>query len=282
MVNIAKLWREFSKSRTAIAGLIIIIAFSIVALAAPIIAPYNPKAKVGDKFTPPNSKYLLGTDNMGRDVFSWIIYGTRISLLVGILAALLGTIIGTVVGLVSGYYGGLLDVLLMRVSDVFLTIPFIPLAMLFAMYFGPNIWNVIFLLGFMTWPGAARQIRSQVLYLREAVFIEAARAIGADSKRIIFSHLLPNVVGVIVANIVTRVVGAILAEAGLSFVGVSDPTNVSWGLLINYGMRSAALYYGAWWTLVPPGACIALLSVSFSLLGNGIFHVVNPRLKAQT
>lgn len=277
-----KAWKMFSRSKLGIVGLIIILIFVFIAVAAPIIAPYDPRASfVAPAFTSPNSKHLLGTDDVGRDVFSQIIYGTRISLMVGLLAAAVGTFLGTIVGLVSGYFGGLIDDLLMRITDIFLIIPFIPLAILFALYFGPNIWNIILLFGFFGWPPVARQVRSLTLSLREALFVEAARAIGASNQRIIFRHILPNVTGIIIANVVWRTVFAILAEAGLAFLGASDPRNISWGMMIFYAMRSGAIFYGAWWTYIPAGFCVAILACGFAFLGHGITLILNPRLRGR-
>lgn len=277
---IAQAWNQISKSKMGVIGLIIILIFMIIAVAAPLISPYDPKASfLSPRFSPPSSKHLLGTDNNGRDVLSQLIYGTRISLIVGIFAATLGTLLGTIIGLVSGYYGGVLDDFLMRLTDIFLTLPFIPLAMIFALYFGPSIWTIIMLFGFLTWPPTARQIRSQILSLKEALFVEAARAIGASNSRIIFVHLLPQVSGLIIANVISRVVSAVLAEAGLALVGASDPTNISWGMMMYFAVKSAALYYGAWWTIVPPGLCLALLACGFSFLGHGLTLIINPRLR---
>ncbi|MEM1562758.1 MAG: ABC transporter permease, partial [Candidatus Bathyarchaeia archaeon] len=256
--------------------------FVFMAVAAPILSPYDPQASfIAPMFTPPNSKHLLGTDDVGRDVLSQIIYGSRISIMVGLLAAAVGTLLGTIIGLVSGYFGGIVDDILMRITDIFLIIPFIPLAIMFALYVGPNIWNVVLIFGFLGWPPAARQIRSLTLSLKEAQFIEAARAIGAGNLRIVFRHILPNTTGVIIANVVSRTVFAILAEAGLAFLGASDPRNISWGMMIFYAMRSGAILYGAWWTYIPAGFCVALLACGFAFLGHGITLVLNPRLRGR-
>lgn len=263
-------------------GLIITLAFIFIALAAPLISPYDPrKSFLAPMFSPPSPEHPLGTDDVGRDVLSQIIYGTRISLFVGILAAVIGTLLGTVVGLVSGYFGGFWDDVLMTVTDIFLIIPFIPLAVLFALYFGPSLWLIILLFGFFGWAPTARQIRAQILSLKETPFVEAARALGASDKRIIFFHLLPNVSGVIIANIVSRTAFAIIAEAGLAFIGASDPRNVSWGMMIFYALRSGAVILGAWWTFIPPGICIALLACGFSFMGHGITLLLNPRLRGR-
>ncbi|MCS7114456.1 MAG: ABC transporter permease [Nitrososphaerota archaeon] len=280
--SIAGTWKQFKRSKLGVVGLVITIIFAFMAIAAPFIAPYDPRASfLAPMFSPPSSKHLLGTDDVGRDIFSQIVYGSRISIMVGLLAAAVGTILGTVIGLFAGYYGNILDDILMRVTDIFLIIPFIPLAILFALYMGPNIWIIILLFGFLGWPPTARQIRAQILSLKEAPFVEAARALGASNMRIIFRHLLPNVTGLIIANVVSRAVFAILAEAGLAFIGASDPRNISWGMMIFYAQRSGAMLYGAWWTIVPAGFCIALLACGFAFLGHGITVVLNPRLRGR-
>ncbi|MEM1674179.1 MAG: ABC transporter permease [Candidatus Bathyarchaeia archaeon] len=280
--SISSSWKQFSKSKLGIVGLVIILIFVFMAVAAPILSPYDPQASfIAPMFTPPNSKHLLGTDDVGRDVLSQIIYGSRISIMVGLLAAAVGTLLGTIIGLVSGYFGGIVDDILMRITDIFLIIPFIPLAIMFALYVGPNIWNVVLIFGFLGWPPAARQIRSLTLSLKETQFIEAARAIGAGNLRIVFRHILPNTTGVIIANVVSRTVFAILAEAGLAFLGASDPRNISWGMMIFYAMRSGAILYGAWWTYIPAGFCVALLACGFAFLGHGITLVLNPRLRGR-
>jgi peptide/nickel transport system permease protein len=278
--KVVGIWRQFSRSKIAVIGLGIIVAFIFMAVAAPFIAPYDPKRTfVAPPLSPPDSKHLLGTDDVGRDILSLVIYGSRVSILVGILASAIGTLLGTIIGLFSGYFGGILDEFLMRVTDIFLIIPFIPLAIMAAYIFGPNIWNVVLIFGFLGWPGAARQIRSQILSLKEAPFIEAARALGAGNIHIIFRHLLPNVIGLVIANVIGRTSFAIMAEAGLAFLGASDPTVISWGMMIAFAQGSGAVLRGAWWTLVPPGFCITLLSCGFAFLSYGINLVLNPKLR---
>jgi len=267
-------------SRLGFIGLLIILAFVFMALAAPILTPYDPsEAWVAPRFQPPSWEHPLGTDDAGRDVFAQIVYGARVSLLVGITAAALSTLLGALIGLTSGYFGSIVDVLLMRLTDVFLILPMIPLAILLAMYFGPSLFNIVILLGFLGWPGAARQIRAQVLSLKEASYVEAARALGASNKRIMFVHLLPNVTGVIIANLIGGSVGAILSEAGLAFLGVIDPRTISWGRIISRSLNGHAIIFGAWWTLIMPGLCITLLACGFSFFSHGLTLILNPQLR---
>ncbi|MBS7641418.1 MAG: ABC transporter permease [Candidatus Bathyarchaeia archaeon] len=275
-----KYFRIFSASKVGIAGLIIIIVFLILALGASIIAPYDPKATyVSRPFTPPGFKHLLGTDEAGRDVLSQIIYGSQVALIVGFSAAAVSTAIGTLIGLISGYYGGAIDTVLMRITDIFLIIPMLPLAILLALFFGPSLLNIIVLIGFLGWPGLARQIRAQVLSLKELPFVEALHALGASSRRIIFFHLLPNISGLIFASMIGGSVGAILAESGLAFLGLSDPRIISWGRIVARAIGSGALVRGAWWPLVFPGLCIALLACGFSFFSHGLMLLVSPFLR---
>jgi ABC-type dipeptide/oligopeptide/nickel transport system permease subunit len=272
--------KSFSRSKIGFCGLIIILIFIFIAIFAPVIAPYNPEAKyVGPPLSPPSSKYILGTDDAGRDVFSLIIFASRSVLTISLLAASIGTILGTVIGLLAGYFGGAVDDILMRLTDVFLIIPFIPLAIALTLYFGPSMWNIILLFGFFGWPSAARQVRSQVLSLREALYVEAARAIGASDFYIIFKIILPNVIGIVIANVVMRTVFVITAESGLALIGATDPRNLSWGTLLFYAQRSGAIIKGAWWTFIPPGFCISMLACGFTFFGHGIMWFLNPRLQ---
>lgn len=277
--KIINYWHIFSANKLSVVGLIIILVFVVMALGAEIIAPHSPTRVVARRFQPPSSMYLLGTDDAGRDVFSQIVYGSRVSLLVGVSAAAISTLLGLMIGLISGYFGGIIDGILMRITDVFLIIPMIPLAILLAVYVGPSLTNIIILFGLLTWPGTARQIRSQILSMKELPFVEALHALGASSKRIIFFHLLPNTVGVAFANMIGVSVGAIIGEAGLSFLGVTDPRNISWGRILSRSLGGGAIIYNAWWTLVSPGFCIALLACGFSFLSHGLTLLVSPHLR---
>ncbi|MEM1674857.1 MAG: ABC transporter permease [Candidatus Bathyarchaeia archaeon] len=278
--KITNYWRIFSSSKMGVIGLIVILIFVMTALAAPFIAPYAPTATyVGRPFEPPSFKHFFGTDEAGRDVFSQIIYGSQISLLVGFAAAAVSTLIGTLIGITSGYFGGVIDTILMRITDIFLIIPMIPLAILLALFVGPNLFNIVILVGFLGWPGLARQIRAQILSLKELPFIEALRALGANNRRIVFFHLLPNISGLIFASMIGGSVGAILAEAGLSFLGVTDPRVMSWGRIVARSLGSGAIIRKAWWTLVPPGLCIAILACGFSFFSHGLMLLVSPFLR---
>ncbi len=227
---------------------------------------------------PSGNRYILGTDYEGHDILSWLIYGTRSELLVGVTAALFAVVIGTVVGLVAGYYSGLVDDLLMRATDVVLSLPFIVIALLFASVFGPLLVNIIIIIAVLSWAGIARVIRSVTLSLKERSFVDAAIIAGASESRLIFRHIAPNVLPYTFLYMTFTVSGAIITEAILAFLGFGDPTNVTWGMMLQFLQISGHSLDALWW-LLPPGIAITLLSLSFYLIGRAFDEVVNPRLR---
>jgi len=222
---------------------------------------------------------LMGTSDRGADLFSQFVWGTRVSLIVGILATFLAVVVGVVVGLVSGYFGGILDEVLMRIVDFILIIPGLPLMLALAAVLRPSFWNIIIVIAVLGWAGTARLIRSQVLAERAKAYVEAAKASGASDLYIIFRHILPNVTPLLFAQVATGVSGAILSEAGLSFLGLGDPYAVSWGRMLQDAELSGAFARGAWWAVIFPGLGIALLSISFVFVGYALDQILNPRLK---
>ena len=260
--------------------MVIIVFFLSISMAAPLLSPWNPyKMNTGPPFASPSGDHPLGTNDMGQDLYSQLLYGARISLMVGFIAAAMNVTVGTTVGLVAGYFGGRLDEALMRLIDIMIIIPGIPIMVLLAAYLGPSIWNIIFILVLFGWTSIARVIRSQVLMIKEYPYIEASKAAGAGSLRIIYDHILPNVVGLILPQAVLSIVGAILGEAGLSFLGLGDPTHVSWGMLLYYAQAYGAFLRRAWWWIVPPGLCITLVGLGFTFVGYALSDIFNPRLR---
>jgi len=222
---------------------------------------------------------LLGTTNWGADAWSQLIYGSRISIMIGILATSLSTAVGVIVGMVAGYFGGKVDEVLMRVVDFLLVIPGLPLMMVLAAFLGASIQNIIIVIAILGWTGTSRLIRSQVLAEKNKAYVESARAIGASDTYIMFRHILPNVTPILFANITLGVVGAILSEAGLSFLGLTNPEDPSWGRMLADARTGGAFTTGAWWVVLFPGLMITLLSLSFTFVGHTLDQVLNPRLR---
>jgi ABC-type dipeptide/oligopeptide/nickel transport system permease subunit len=254
----------------------------VLALGADFLAPYDPTKLTGAPFERPSSGHLLGTNDIGQDILSELIHGTRISLLIGVMAAGIAVVIGTTVGLVAGYYRGLPGQVLMRLVDVVLIIPFVPLMVLLAAYLGQNIWNLIVVIGLLIWARPARVIRSQVLSLAERDYVTAARAIGARGGHIVLRHLLPGVLSLALSQFVLATSSSILLEAALSFLGLGDPTHKSWGTVLYYAQARNAFLSGAWvWWVLPPGLMITASVLGFALVGFALEEALNPRLKAR-
>jgi peptide/nickel transport system permease protein len=226
------------------------------------------------------NRYLLGTDVFGGDLWTQLIYATRTELVVGLVAAVISAVLGTLVGLIAGYYGGWIDVVLMRLTDIFLTLPILVIALLLAAVLGPSIGNIILIIAIFSWAGVARVIRAQTLSLKNRSFIDAARVSGATNRSIIIRHLGPNVLPLTFLYMVFTISGAIITEAILAFLGMGDPTAVTWGMMLQFLQISGNTLSAPWW-LLPPGICITLLSLSFYMIGRAFDEVVNPRLRAR-
>lgn len=272
-------WALYRMSRIGLLGLLLISAFIIMALAAPWIAPYDPRALVGFPFQPPSGEHLLGTDQIGRDIFSMLIWGSRVSLLVGLLASATGVVIGTTVGLISGYFRGLPDSILMRITDLLITLPNLPLMLILGALIGRSMWNIILVIGVTGWTSTAKMVRAQTLSIKERPYVEAARSVGAKDSQILIRHIMPNVLPLVFANAIVGIVDAILAESGLSFLGLGDPTKPSWGLLLRYSNEAGALATGRWWFIIPPGICIMLVAIGFAFSSYSLDQILNPRLR---
>jgi peptide/nickel transport system permease protein len=264
-----------------LAGLILLTCLLLVAVFAAWLAPHDPRAmgELQDILQPPGRDHLLGTDEVGRDVFSLILYGARISLLVGFAAAFLSILIGTIIGLTAGYFGGWVDDLLMRLTDLFVVIPRLPLVLITVAVLGPNLFNTILVIGILIWAGTARIIRVQTLSLKERQFVERARSLGAKHWHIVRRHILPNVLPLVFANTVLIIATAIYLESTVSFLGLGDPTHISWGTILHYAFTNAAMVYGAYWYVVPPGVMIVLAVLSFTMCGYALDEVLNPKLR---
>ena len=244
-----------------------------------LLAPYDPEASSTDVLQAPTWDHILGTTESGADVFSQLLVGARVSMLVGFSAALISAVLGSVVGLVGGYFGGWTDRILDAFENWFLVIPTLPLMIVLARLLNPSLIVLIAVIGFTSWAGTGRIVRSQVLTLRERDFVERARAIGAGDGHIIRTHILPNTMPLIFANTVLIAAVAILSEAALAFLGLGDPTHISWGTMLENAFTAGAPSAGAWWYVVPPGLCITLVVLAVSLLGYLFEEHVNPRLR---
>lgn len=256
-------------NRAMLMGLVLLITFLFLAVFASFIAPYDPW-EIGRPFLRPSLEHPLGTNDIGQDIFSELIYSTRISLFVGIFAASVSMVLGTLIGLFSGYLRGVVDEALMGLTDVILVLPALPLMIILAAHLSPSIWNIILVIGCLWWTSTARVVRSRVLQLREMPFVEAAKALGAGDAYVVFRHILPNTLHVIFAKFVLAVAGAMLTEASLSFLGLGDPMQKSWGMMLNYAFSRGGFINGYYWWYLPPGICISLTVLGFVLLGFGL------------
>ncbi len=282
MEHLKEIWRTFRRKPMGILGALMIITVVFIAIFAPLVAPYDPDAKIdvepGDLLAPPDAEHLLGRDDAGKDVLSQLIYGARVSLTVGFVASLMAMFIGTSVGLVSGYYGGWVGNALMRLVDFLLVIPDLPLMMVLISMWGRGLWKIILVIGLLGWTYTARLVRSQVLSIKERQFILRAKALGASNYRTIMHHIFPQVLPIILAETVLSISGAIIAESSLSFLGLGDPMLISWGMMLNFAFERA-ISRMAWWFLLPPGFAIIWISLGLVLVGSTLEEIVNPRLK---
>lgn len=279
-------WLLFRKNKLGVAGICILLFFVLVALLSPvprlIDEMYIPLTGVDEKiigFSQPSARHPLGTDYVGRDLLSQLMNGTVIALEVGLTAAFMSVVIGTVVGLVSGYYGKTIDMLLMRFADIILTLPGLPILIIVVAAVGQmSVWNIVIFIGALGWAGTSKVIRSQVLSLRERPYVESAKVSGASDARIIFRHIAPNILPLSFLYMTFGVTGAILTEASLSFIGLGDPNNVSWGMMLQWCFSTGYTFIAPFW-LLPPGMCITLLTMSFYFIGRATDEIINPRTR---
>jgi len=278
--KLTQFWRYFRRSRLAVGGMVVIpITFFIAGLASSL-APYDPgKTDVSFKLKPPSLQHYLGTDQLGRDVFSRMLYGSRISLSVGFVAVAISIFIGIIVGAAAGYYGRWVDALLMRFVDIMLCFPTFFLILTVVVLLSPSIFNIMVVIGITSWEGTARFVRAEFLTLRERDYVQAAKALGARNLRIIFRHILPNALAPVFVTATLGVASAILVEAGLSFLGFGvQPPAPSWGNILTEGRT---YIFDAWWLTIFPGLAILITVLSFNLLGEGLRDALDPRLRGR-
>jgi len=288
--NLLDFWKVFRRNRVGMIGAFLVVTALFVAIFAPRLSAYGPSETVRDSdgrgltFAPPYVHAPLGTDDAGRDVWTQLVYGARISLTVGFLAGFISISIGSLLGILAGYFGGWTDTLLMRATDVLLVIPDLPLILILVatirqmdLKISPIV-VLILVIGLLYWTSTARLIRSQVLSIKERQFVARARAIGAGNWHIIRKHIIPQVLPLVVANTVLILSTAILVESGLAFLGLGDPTRPSWGTMLNFAFDRNAISNGAWWFFLPPGLAIVWVTLGCVLLGNVLEEILNPRL----
>ena len=279
--------REFWASRPGRYGLLILLAFVVLALAAPLVADRSgldtAVARANDvpQWASPSEYPPLGTDYLRRSVWAQFVWGSRVSLFVGLAATVVTIALGSVIGVVSGFLGGRTDAVLMRFTEWFLVIPFLPLAIVLASVLGRSVWNIIFVIGVTSWPATARLVRAQVLTVKQRLFVDRARSLGASRIHIVYRHIMPNVSGLILANATLAVPISILTETTLSFLGLGDPQRPSWGKTLVEAFENGAITLRAWWYFVPAGVGILLVVLAFTLIGQTLEQIADPRLKGR-
>lgn len=273
-----KVWRRFRRNRLALVGLVILFIFVLTAVFAPLLTPHDPnRANLRARNQPPSREHLFGTDDMGRDILARTLYGGRISLSVGLVAVGISLTIGTLLGAVSGYFGGFVDTVIMRLADVFYSFPFLILAITATAVLGPSIYNIMIILGLLSWPGGARLLRAEFLKLKSVDFVAAAQAIGARPTGVMFRHILPNAFSPLLVSATLGVAAAILSEAGLSFLGLGVPPPApSWGNMLNRA-RPLHILSNMPWMWLAPGMAIFVVVLSINFVGDGLRDAFDPR-----
>jgi peptide/nickel transport system permease protein len=290
--------RTLVRNRSGLIGLVILVFFSVLAVVPDLlVGPLQTAITAnGPRLAPPSAAYPLGTDELGRSMLNLVVHATRISMVIGLLATIITVAVGAFLGILSGYVGGRLDAVLMRIADFFLVLPTFVLAIILTSIirdvlgtgskelFGIrlSLITIVVVIGITSWSSTARIIRSQTLSLKERAFVDRARVIGASGAHIMRRHILPNVMNLIIANAVLTFAGAILTETTLSFVGLGDPFQPSWGQLLDASQSSGAPSLGAWWYFLPAGSAVVLVVFAFTLLGNALDDVMNPRRRGRT
>lgn len=281
-------WSVFKESLMGRIGLTLLVIFALMAAGSfflPLIDPmYHPMTGVDPQIshsTGPSWHHWLGTDFIGRDILSQLLAGARIAFMVGISSAFMSIFLGTAIGMIAGYSGKIVDTLLMRLADMIMVMPTLLVVLILSALFGQlNIWTIVVLIALFRWPGVSRVIRAQTLSLKQRPFVEAAKVAGASHLRIIFRHILPNVLPLSLLYMTFRVTSAIIIEAALAFLGFGDPSTVSWGMMLQWVWKTGHMFQAPYW-LLPPGICISLITLSFYMLGRAMEEVVDPRLRKE-
>ncbi|MCX4829739.1 ABC transporter permease [Streptomyces sp. NBC_01016] len=279
--SLARFWRSYRAHRSGMWGLGLLILIALIAIFAPALVGADSQSVTdapGGPMEGPSGKFPLGTDQFGRSVLALLVYGARVSLTVGLLAAFLCVAIGTVIGIVAGHFRGWFSTVLMRITDWFLVMPTLVLAIALATVMDRSMWTVIIAIGVTTWPTTARLVRAQTLSVEARPYIERARALGGSHSHVMTRHVLPNVMPLVLAQTTMIISSAILTEATLAFLGLSDPTVTSWGGMLQDAREAGAVSAGDWWYLAPPGVAIAIVALSFTLCGRAVESVLNPKL----
>lgn len=279
--SVGRFWRQYRTHRAGVFGLGVLVLFGVVALSAPLTVGSDVQSVTeapGQPLESPGGEFPLGTDRFGRSLLGLLIWGARVSLLVGLLAAVLSVAIGTLVGITAGHFRGRYATVLMRITDWFLVMPTLVLAIALATVLSRSLGTIVLAIGVTTWPTTARLVRAQTLAVEARPYIERAKALGGGHRHVMSRHVLPNVMPLVLAQTTLVISSAILAEATLAFLGLGDPTVVSWGGLLQDAREAGAVSSGDWWYLVPPGIAIAVVALAFTLCGRAIEAVLNPRL----
>lgn len=281
----AAVWREFASNRGGLVGAILLLVVIAASLLAPVIEPLI-NLDVTHVITtpqnaPPSGSHILGTDPLGRDILGMLLWGSRVSLLVGFAATAVSMIIGTVAGMAAGHFTGSLQAVIMRIIDFFLVIPGLVLAIVLSAVLSAGVWTIIVAIGVTSWAGTARIVRSQTLTIEARSYIERAKALGAGDGHILGKHVLPAVLPLVLANTTLTVGSAIIAEATLSFLGLGDPNGISWGTMLKSALDTGAASAGFWWFVIPPGIAIVVVVLCFTLVGRALESVVNPTLRGR-
>jgi peptide/nickel transport system permease protein len=270
--------RRVLARKTVLAGVVVVALFTFVAVFAPLLEPYPTDRPSGEPFEPPSIAHWLGTDDAGVDMLSLVIAGAQNSMLVGFAAAFVAVLIGGTLGIIAGYKGSWGETTVTGVTDFFLVIPALPLMIVLAALFGQTIYHIVLVIGLLSWMSVTYVVRAQVHTLKERGFVSRARSLGAGDLYIVRHHILPHVAPLLVAQTVLTVASAVFFEAALAFIGLGDPERISWGTIIQNAFLHSAVSYGAWWAIVPPGVCIALVVLGSFLIGQGVEEAMNPRL----